>query len=178
MTDNFLISLRNDTGCGCPGTSFGPAAYMQIPESNTTYNLQKQIDKAQWLDHISDATVLVFVHGFGNDASKVVDRHNTIKRHVPTGISLVSFDWPSGNSGFWAYRDDKRNASMSVSNFNNDCLQVLFTSGKFKPANIHVFAHSMGAYVTEGALQTTKVYTLGHVLLAAADADQANYRNG
>ena len=179
MTDNFLISLRNDTGCGCPGTSFGPAAaYMQIPESNTTYDLQKQIQKTDWLAHISDTTVLVFVHGFGNDVSKVVARHNSIKGHVPPGITLVSFDWPSGNSGFWAYRDDKQNAAMSVSNFNDDCLQVLLGSGKFKPANIHVFAHSMGAYVTEAALQTPKVYTLGHVLLAAADVDQAHYKDG
>src|SRR5690348_1797699 len=101
MTNNFLISLRNDTGGGVPGTSFGTeAAYIEVPDGSTNYNLQAKKDKAQWLaDLPASSPVLVFVHGFGNDSYKVMARHNTLKPQVPTDMTLVSFDWPSGNTG-------------------------------------------------------------------------------
>ena len=177
MTNNFLITLRNDTGCGCPGIGFGTTGYIEIPETNTNYDVQATMDPQQWLDDISDTSVLVFVHGFGNDSCKIIDRHNTIKPYVPSGVTLVSFDWPSGNPGLSAYQNDKHNAASSASYFIRDCLKVLLR--KFKPGNIHLFGHSMGAYVIEQAFQTpSEVFTVGHVLLAAGDVDRLNYGAG
>src|SRR5580704_11851032 len=59
MTNNFLITLRNDTGCGCPGIGFGTTGYIEIPETNTNYDVQATMDPQQWLDDISDTSVLV-----------------------------------------------------------------------------------------------------------------------
>jgi hypothetical protein len=33
MTDNFLISLRNDSGLGVPGTKLGDTTYLTVPEN-------------------------------------------------------------------------------------------------------------------------------------------------
>lgn len=177
MTNNYLISLRNDSdGKGTPGTSVGPTAYIEIPETATTYNLNSKIDPKSWMSRIFDPSVLVFVHGYGNDATKVVARHNAIKPHVPAGFSLVTFDWPSGNPGVMQYRDDKQNAKQTAPNLMSDCLQLLLT--RFSPSNVHLFGHSMGAYVTENAFQAPKAIKINHVLMAAADVDRLNYQAG
>ena len=176
MSNNYLISLRNDAGGGAPGTSVGPTAYIEIPETATTYKLTSKIDPKVWLGDLSGTSVLVFVHGYGNDASKVVARHKAIKPHVPSGFSLVTFDWPSGNPGVMQYRDDKLNAKQTAPNLMSDCLQLLLT--KFKSENVHLFAHSMGAYVTENAFQAPKAIKINHVLMAAADVDRLNYQAG
>jgi pimeloyl-ACP methyl ester carboxylesterase len=175
MANNFLISLRNDTGGGVPGTSFGTeTAYIEVPDGSTNYNLQARKDQGQWRDDIPDSSVLVFIHGFGNDSYNVMARHNTIKPHVPPGMTLVSFDWPSGNPGVSAYKYDRQYAASSAPYFIRDCLRVLL--GKFQPADINLFTHSMGAYVAEQAFLTPgEVFTVGHVLLAAADVDQSLY---
>jgi pimeloyl-ACP methyl ester carboxylesterase len=176
MTNNFLITLRNDTGCGCPGIGFGTPGCIEIPDTNTNYDVRAAMDPQQWLNHIPDTSVLVFVHGFGNDSCKIIERHNTIKPHVPPGVTLASFDWPSGNPGFSAYQNDKLNAASSAPYFIANCLKVLFR--KFPPGNVHLFGHSMGAYVIEQVFQTPQVFTVGHVLLAAGDVDQLNYGAG
>ncbi|GEP53483.1 alpha/beta hydrolase [Reyranella soli] len=175
---NYLISLRSSAPDGTPGTDMGSTTYIEIPDTKATYNLiTDKTDRDRWLGDISGTAVLVFIHGFGNDATKAVSRHNTIKQHVPSGISLVSFDWPSGNSGFMTYKEDKTNAKLSAPHLIPDCLK--FFVNKFGSANVHLFAHSMGAYVTETAFQNAAGATkINHVLMAASDVDRQNYQAG
>jgi pimeloyl-ACP methyl ester carboxylesterase len=180
MSNNFLISLRNNKdGKGTPGTGFGDTAYLELSPTDTSYNLTSKIDQDKWLGHIAGTTVLVFVHGFGNGADKVVLRHKQVKPYIPRGVTLVSFDWPSGNPGINGYRDDKANAKRSSQQLIRDCLQFLLT--RFSSANINLFAHSMGAYVTENALflvPDADPLKINHVMLAAADVDRLNYAAG
>ncbi|CAN5680442.1 alpha/beta hydrolase [soil metagenome] len=176
MSDNFFISLRNDAGQGQPGIEVGPAAYIQFGADDPSYNLNARIDPQKWLDAIPGTNILVFVHGFGNLAGDVVSRHKSIKGNLPGGVTLVSFDWPSGDKTFMAYQHDKNNAKLTAANLMTDCLQLLLK--KFKPANIHLFAHSMGAYVTENAFQSSQPLKINHVLMAAADVDRKNYQAG
>jgi Uncharacterized protein conserved in bacteria len=178
MSNNFLISLRNDdpVGSGNPGTKMGNTAYFELSPDAPSYNLGSQIDKKKWLSRIAGTSVLIFVHGFGNDASKVVARHNAVKPYIPPGFTLVSFDWPSGNTGFSAYKDDKANAKQSAPRLITDCIQHLLT--RFGWGNVNLFAHSMGAYVTENAFSTAGAVKINHVLMAAADVDRLNYVAG
>ncbi len=177
---NFLISLRKFDPQGNPGTDVGPAAYIEIADDAQSYTTSSVIpDRNKWLNDIPGPNVLVFVHGFGNKADKAVARHNSIKRHLPSGFSLVSFDWASGNPGLpkVAYEKDKANAKLSAPNLMSDCLQVLLPKFKYGQ-NIHLFGHSMGAYVTELAFQPPKALSINRVLMAAADVDQSNYQAG
>ena len=45
-----------------------------------------------WLDrlHLAGSRVLVFVHGFADDAEKVIQRHLAIKRQLLSGMSPSS----------------------------------------------------------------------------------------
>jgi hypothetical protein len=204
--NNFLISLRHDDkGDGVPGYNFEKSAVyissttvLVKPEKDPptyTYNLKKDSQsKDDWIKAIKaiptddHQQVLVFVHGFGNDAAAVVSRHKSVKLNVPDGFALVSFDWPSGNPGpsdstgvekiKGAYAEDKCNAEKSALMLMSDCLVLLAT--EFGPKNVHLFGHSMGAYVVERAFHCPPVcfQPINHVLLAAADVDQSNYAAG
>jgi hypothetical protein len=181
MSSNFLISLRNDAGLGIPGTEIGPAAYIAIQEKEKLYDLKLKMDSSVWLESIRKSgasSVLVFVHGFADDALKVVARHNSIKPHLPPSVALVSFDWPAGNPGGpeEKYEKDKANAKQTAGQLIRDCLQPLLD--RLGSGNVNLFAHSMGAYVTETAffsVPNASTMKINHVLMAAADVDQLNY---
>jgi pimeloyl-ACP methyl ester carboxylesterase len=184
MTPNFLISLRKDLGGGVPGTSIAGKApvYISSPEGQT-YNLTGKNSQTQeaWLKAMDGyKQVLVFVHGFGNDATQVVSRHESVKPHLPEGFALVSFDWPSGDGtgGIGPkYSADRDNAKNSALRLISECLSPLV--GKFGSKNVHLCAHSMGAYVTETAFHSAEgKIKINHVFLAAGDVDAANYEAG
>jgi Alpha/beta hydrolase of unknown function (DUF900) len=176
MVNNYLISQRDAELDGTPNAHGNKvSAYIEIPDTALNYNLQRTLTKDQWLSRISSTSVLVFVHGYANSSSDVVARHNTIRPHVPPGFSLVTFDWASGNPPPTAYDNDKVNAGFAGHPFVVNCLKVLVS--KFGAANVHVFAHSMGAYVTERAFQVPNATKVNHVVMAAADVDQLNYQS-
>jgi pimeloyl-ACP methyl ester carboxylesterase len=205
-SNNFLISTRHDDGNGVPGCSLGEkAVYISstvpvkpVPvDSNAptcTYNLIHNAAEstAEWLSaiHKEHTQVLVFVHGFGNNAANVVSRHQSVSANVPGEFAVVSFDWPSGNDFSEKfpgqpikilkenYRVDQQNAGLSAGHL-MDCLQVL--AAEFGPQNVHLFAHSMGAYVTEKAFHSAPdrfIKPVNHVVFAAADVNQKNYASG
>jgi hypothetical protein len=178
MSNNFLISLRDFTGSEEPDTKMGKkTTYFDMSDGQELYVLHEQIPQSIWLDRVrlASTSVLVFVHGFADDAFKVVERHHSIKPHLPPGVALVSFDWPAGNRDM-PYATDKANAKLSAPKLMSDCLDALLT--KFEAKHVHLFAHSMGAYVTETAFQEQKSTKVNHVLMAAADVDQSNYGRG
>ena len=181
---NYLISWRKDSGQGVPGYDVSTTpAYMEIADGDTTYDLTKQKNVDVWLADLKKAgsMVLVFVHGFHNNAADVLVRHNAIKRNLPPGCSLVSFDWASGNPGFppkKAYFADKDNATKTAPYLMSSCLQQLTDPSQFGSQRVHLFAHSMGAYLTETAFQAPKAIKINHVLMAAACVDQNNYQAG
>ena len=174
---NFLISLRDFGIEGKPGTKMGKTTtHFDIPEGQSLYYLRDNVPQKLWLDGLRLAAprVLVFVHGFADDAEKVIQRHLAIKRQLLPGITLVSFDWPAGND-IDPYVTDKANATLSAPKLMTDCLDVLVAGRLFDAGNIHLFAHSMGGYVTETAFQGQSSTKINHVVMAAADVDQSNY---
>jgi len=178
----FLISSRAYDEQGRPGPGIGPTTYIEISDFDFTYTLNNKVNLAQWLNDISstgDTSVLVFIHGFANNAADIVVRHRLIKSQLPPGVCLVSFDWPSGSPGLTPekkYENDKANAAAIAQRLVGDCLSDNVLFKKFAQANIHLFAHSMGAYVTEQAFQNSnEVFKVGRVLLAAGDVDRLNY---
>jgi hypothetical protein len=108
-SNNLLVSLRNDSdGTGTPGHEFNPTGKaVYISTGDASYNLKKDSKtEEQWLFDVQTKLqlglptmkqVLVFAHGFGNQAKDVVAPNNSIKKHVTEDFVFVSFDWPSGN---------------------------------------------------------------------------------
>ncbi|MEE6138419.1 alpha/beta fold hydrolase [Mycobacterium sp. 050128] len=186
VTNNYLISLRNDVGGGKPGTDIGDTKYIDLAPDKSAYNLKNDaIHPDQWLHRLraTNENVLVFVHGFDVDADTALERHKSIKDYLPSDVSLVSFDWPAANSKVIPkekYMTDRAKATQIASpsrpRLLDECLQLLLYH--FDAKNIHLFAHSMGAYVTQATFQAASAVRIGRVLMAAADDDQRNYLDG
>jgi esterase/lipase superfamily enzyme len=98
--------------------------------------------------------LLFFVHGYNNSQATVMQRHRRIRDDLRAaafkGI-VVSFDWPSGDVGAF-YLEDLVDANRSAYQLVAGGIMLL---AKYQQpdclVNIHILAHSMGAYVTREA---------------------------
>jgi hypothetical protein len=106
------------------------------------------------VDGVRVGDILVFVHGFNNRPPVVIERHRRLRADLEalgyTG-AVVSFDWPAGDLNF-AYLEDRHDAVKSALQLVTDGIQ-LFCTYKTPDCsiNIHVLAHSMGAFVVREA---------------------------
>ncbi|MFT5645401.1 MAG: esterase/lipase superfamily enzyme [Aureispira sp.] len=181
---NYLISLRNDTGDGTPGTDFSSTTYIQIDPNSDDYNLKKdQLGQSKWVQDIitiaNNGPVIVFVHGFHNDSKNIVELHNNVKEGLAdnfktNSFALISFDWPSSTK-IAVYTHDWNNVKKSGPILISGCIELLMAAG-IPSAKIHILTHSMGGRVAEAAFEITPPSKrIGHVMLTAADIDATHY---
>ena len=105
-------------------------------------------------DHDDCGGILVFVHGFNTPTATMLERHKKIKKKLAKagfkGV-VVSFDWPS-DSSVLNYLEDRRDAKASALRLVDQGLKRFV---KYQQegctVNVHVLAHSMGAYVVREA---------------------------
>jgi esterase/lipase superfamily enzyme len=122
----------------------------------------------------------VFVHGYNNSQQTVMERHRRIRADLEAAAFrgvLVSFDWPSGDAGLF-YLEDLVDANQSAFQLVADGIMLLaeYQVPECK-VNIHLLAHSMGAYVTREAFTaaddaddlTGRTWRLSQVMLIAPD---------
>lgn len=63
--------------------------------------------------------LLLFVHGYNNDMTDVLDRAERLEQNF--GVEVIVFSWPAnggGLHGVLSYKSDKRDALASVGAFN------------------------------------------------------------
>ncbi len=169
MTD-FVISVRNlkKTGPGGFGSEPGKTRFLAVPEGADPSRDQK-IDRDDWVrkvmvegenGEIDPVTglrcgdILVFIHGYNNEPPIVIQRHRLLKKILAAeGFSgvIVSFDWPSNNVAL-NYLEDRSDARKTSIKLVDDCIR-LFTVTQLKGCvfNVHLLAHSTGAYVIREA---------------------------
>src|SRR5262245_11869144 len=124
--------------------------------------------------------VLVFVHGYNNSQATVMERHRQLKSDLAALSfkgTVVSFDWPSGDIGAF-YLEDLVDAKRSAFQLVADGIMLLadFQTPDCK-VNIHILAHSMGAYVTREAFTAAddaddlvgKTWFASQIMLIAGD---------
>ncbi len=161
---DYVICARN-----IKGKKFGsePAAssYLVVPDGALPTPQHAMTSKDAWATRVlaegrkgapagALGNIVVFVHGYNNDQAIVIERHRRLQDDLKaggfTGV-VVSFDWPSGDVGAF-YLEDLVDAHRSAFQLVGDGVMLL--AGLQVPAckvNIHLLAHSMGAYVTREA---------------------------
>lgn len=94
--------------------------------------------------------ILFIVHGYNNSVADVLERHRRLAddlRSLGYKGAVVSFDWPSSNCAL-VYLNDRHKAQETSMALVDSGIRLL--SQKQKPTcatNIHVLAHSTGAFV-------------------------------
>ena len=98
--------------------------------------------------------VLVFIHGYNNDQEIVMKRHRQLQADLwAEGFRglVVSFDWPSHDATL-NYLEDRWDASETAIELVTGCaLPLAARQQSGCQTNVHLLAHSTGAYVVREA---------------------------
>ena len=162
--ENYVFTARNINA----DNSFGDDPddhlhYLIIPDTdNAGINPIFEVEQKQWLLSILtsfDTTikvedVLILVHGYNNSLNDVLTNHNVIKSGLGSkGYKgkVVSFDWPCQNSALM-YLPDRHKAKETAMQLVNGGIALLVQQQQNNcTINVHVLAHSTGAYVVREA---------------------------
>lgn len=172
----------------------GPTKYLMIPEDVETPTPEHGISSpTQWMKEVVGKAnpggqpgekaldIVVFVHGYNTDPKEALKRQRVLEAEMNTRgfpCLVIGFDWPtSGNAISYAY--DRFLATETASELVKRAI-IPFT--KFTEVgcviNVHVLAHSMGAYVVRESFRTmdnwrsseiANDWRVGQVVLFGAD---------
>jgi esterase/lipase superfamily enzyme len=98
--------------------------------------------------------VLIFIHGYNNSQRLVMQRHRQLQADLrEAGFKgvVVSFDWPSADMTL-NYVEDRHDAKRTAMHLVDDGIRLLAEEqGPDCTINVHLLAHSTGAYVVREA---------------------------
>ena len=161
MADYYTISARA-VKKGEFAAEPGPIRYLKTPEKQLP-NPEHEITVKQWLEAVRDLAdgkadqvvsdggdVLIFVHGYNNDAKVIRDRQLQLSKDLAaegwSGV-VASFDWPSDNSTL-NYLEDRSDAAKVATELVEKGIRPLSVSQVDGcKTNVHLLGHSTGAYV-------------------------------
>ena len=169
MTD-YVVCVRNKktvAGEKVFGNEPGPTLFLRVP--GDAYPRPSQaIARSAWVAEVlSQAAtgvngmtakptgdILVFIHGYNSSQETVLKRHRRLAadlRSVGYQGAVVSYDWPSAQSGL-NYLEDRDDAKDTARRLRDDCIS-LFSSQQAAGCeiNVHLLGHSTGAYVIRNA---------------------------
>lgn len=189
---HYFICARNIVGNSF-GSEPGELKYLKIKKNATEATPDDIIDSAVWIKEVAalasantDARlgdagdILIFVHGYNNTPGEVLDRHKLLETTLAAekfkGV-VCSFDWPSDNSilNYWEDRTDAYNTASNL--ISGGITQLAQAQKNGCATNIHLLAHSTGAYVVQQAFCRAKTigtlfkhdWRIGQVAFIAAD---------
>jgi pimeloyl-ACP methyl ester carboxylesterase len=164
---DYCITLRAPEGTRY-GSTPGKTTFLAVPVNADDFATSQEIGPADWVRAVlselavnRDATgvtrrdLLVFIHGFDNEPPIVLQRHRRLQADLKTfeyAGGVISFDGPSGDVAL-AYLDDREKAKQTAFALVRDCIE-LFARTQANvdcDVNVHLLAHSTGAYVVQEA---------------------------
>jgi pimeloyl-ACP methyl ester carboxylesterase len=167
---DYVITIRTkDPNTGLYTDEPGLTQFLQVPDGALDYAGATPLSPGVWVDQVlglapvsRDATgvsrrdVLVFIHGFNDSISLILQRHRMIRNGLAGqsfGGMVVSFDWPCDDTAL-AYVADRSRAKVTADHLVSDCIKDILAQGQVQPdcnTNVHLLAHSTGAYVVRQA---------------------------
>ena len=147
----------------------GPTRYLMVPEGSLPAPEHEVAKPDGWVKRLRKASVwgkdarvperargdiLMFIHGYNNDQETVMRRHDRIAADLKAvgfkGV-VLSFDWPSEAIAI-NYMEDRHDAKLTAMQLVSDGIR-LFAQEQTPDCsiNVHLLAHSTGAYVVREA---------------------------
>ncbi len=189
---DYLISTRKARR-GAFVAAPGPTRFLAVPTGKLPHPDHSVPRKAWVTEVLAEAhtyqdphtdedcgDVVVFVHGYNTSPEDVVARHRQMQRDLAdAGFkgAFVSFDWPSDDRAI-NYLNDRSDAKITALTLVDDCISLLAaTQFRGCKINLHVVAHSMGAYLLREAVDDADDrpaiartnWTISQLCLVAAD---------
>jgi esterase/lipase superfamily enzyme len=184
MSDYILCA--RDVKRGRFGDEPGATRFLKVPGRARGIRPGHEIKRSDWFREVlaeagaCGGDILVFVHGYNNDQEIVLKRHRMLKESLRAagyaGV-VASFDWPSADRAL-NYLEDRSDAKQTAIRLVADCIAPfsVIQSAECR-VNVHVLAHSTGAYVVREAFDdaddrpriASANWTASQVVFIAAD---------
>jgi len=201
MTIDHIICVRNVKG-GRFGDEPGPTKFLRVPRGESP-SPDHATRRQTWAEEVMAACppdddsspdrrtgdLLIFIHGYNNSQEIVMQRHRRLHDDLATlGFhgAVVSFDWPSADSAL-NYLEDRSDAKQTALSLVADGI-LLFSKYQQQdcPINVHLLAHSAGAYVIREAFDdaddrpriAAANWTVSQIMLIGADISQKSMSEG
>jgi len=165
---DYLITVRA-ISAGAFTDSPGATTFLKLDDADTApFNPARAMPADDWVRDVigqviksKDATgvvrgdVLAFIHGYNDSMADVLTRHRILKRDLSVhGFlgTVISFDWPCYETAL-AYVPDREKAKLTAFGLVRDCIwRVARMQSQLDcDINVHLLAHSTGAYVVQEA---------------------------
>lgn len=180
----------------------GPAKFLRVP-SNQLPKPNHEYPRGEWVEKVMKAAltgvnehtgsdcgdILVFIHGYNNDDKSIMWRHRQLEKDLIEANfqgAIISFDWPSDDRGL-NYLEDRTDAKQTARYLVDDCIR-LFAATQFRGCafNVHLLAHSTGAYVIREAFDDADDraniaavnWTVSQICLIGGDVSSKSMRAG
>ena len=193
--DSFVLGTRAKvSGQNRFSNRTGAVSYLKVSSGAAEPTPSDQVSTVkQWLDLIvlqanppgtkpgKELDIVFFVHGYNTDSKEALKRQRLVESELKKrkyNCMVIGFDWPSAGSAE-LYLYDRSEAQEAA--------KLLVTGGiipfanytlKDCPINIHIMAHSMGAFVVREAVRAVDKtrnadlandWRIGQLVLFAAD---------
>lgn len=163
----YMLIVRNISKGGF-GNEPGITRHLKIPGNAKTPKPKHAIAQSSWRREVMKTAesshnhetgrpcgdILFFVHGYNNSPEVILARHKKIRKSLEAlGYkgAVVSFDWPSDSRPL-NYLEDRSDAKQTaVRLVDNGIKQFAKVQSSDCEINVHILAHSTGAYVIREA---------------------------
>jgi esterase/lipase superfamily enzyme len=149
-----------------------------------------QMTASHDLTGVTRRDLLVFIHGYDNEPPIVLKRQRVLKQGLTsagfTG-TVISFDWPSGDIAL-SYLPDREKAKQTAMALVSDCIELFLRTQVVTDCdvNVHILAHSTGAYVVreafddadDRAFQSSFNWTVSQMVFIAGDVSASSMSEG
>lgn len=189
---DYVFSVRNVTD-GAFGTRVGASSWLEVPERAEVPTPEHRIARSAWLKRVQTAPdgaetagdLVVYVHGYNTGQKRMMERLRKLRRGLAQhGFAgrVIAFDWPSANVAL-SYLPDRRDARAASTRLVDELISAFAKRQRPDCAlNVHVLAHSMGAYVLREAFDDAddrpavagNSWSVSQVMLVAADVSSAS----
>jgi pimeloyl-ACP methyl ester carboxylesterase len=200
---DYVFTVRNIRK-GAFGDEPAAARYLTVPEGAAAPRPEHETKpRKDWVEAVlQDALngqnpitmslkgdILFFVHGFNIDQAEMLKRHRAIKKGLAAegwDGAVVSFDWPTAGITL-NYLEDRTDAKESALVLVNDGIRLFAAMQEpLCEINLHVVAHSMGAYLVREAFDdaddraaiAAHAWTVSQMALLSADVSASSMAEG
>ena len=199
---DYVITARAAAGAAF-GDDVGPTTFLRVPATAANTAPSDGIPRDDWVRKVvaeagrkRDATgvvrgdVLTFIHGSDTNPQIMLQRHRRLRtdlrQHGYAG-AVISFDWPAGDVAL-AYLEDREKAKLTAFQLVRNCIELFarMQGAAGCDINVHLLAHSTGAYVVREAFDDADDrraiaavnWTASQIALIGADVSAASMSEG
>ncbi|MEZ5777801.1 MAG: alpha/beta hydrolase [Paracoccaceae bacterium] len=193
---DYVFCVRS-TRNGAFGSDAGPTKFLKIPANVRRPDPAHRITKSDWFREVTELSrhgpqnempvgdVLLYVHGFNTPQEVMLERHRLLRaglEELGYEGAVASFDWPCADNAL-NYLKDRTTAKLTALRLVSEGITSF--AALQRPdcrINVHILAHSMGAYVVREAFDdaddrpavAARAWSVSQVMLISGDISDSS----